>query len=1632
MPSRSWSALGSYLLAILVAAAVASYSPTDARAQSATWNVDADGNWSVGANWAGGVAAAGIDSVASFVFDITAARTVTLDQSFTVGSLVFNDLGANNDSNWNIVGGPAESITLQVTAGSPVITVTTPLGQASATIGAALAGNQGFTKNGPGRLILTGTNTFTGGVTISAGVLRANAVSLPIGNNLAIGGGVYESSGTFARNLGAGAGELRFIGNGGFSAAGGDLTVTLNGGALLEWSVTPDFLLTSNLVLGAANSTHRVDLTNSIELGAAQRTITVDGAAGIVNARITGDITGVSGITKNGGGVLELTGQNSYLGPTVINAGVLRGVRGVSIPNSNISLNGGILESNGTLFGAVGTGDFGIQFSAAANGGFSAAGGNFDVSFSDGATLVWGSTPGFLGTGNLLLGAASADGTVNFQNPLDFNGGNRTITVANGAAEIDARLSGALSNGGLTIAGNNGVVLELTGANTFAGGLTISNASVRFLGDAATALTSFAGNIALTSAGGGQTAVLHSSGTINRAVGAGAGELRIIGTAGLQGFSATTSDLVLQLGSLQWGQTNFFTGASTGVLSLGTASSSAVTELASSLDLNSASTRQITVVDNTNSGADRGRITGPVTSSIAGGTLLKAGSGLLELTGAGNNTNWQINAGAIRAGSAAITSGNINLNGGSFESTGAYAATLGTGAGQVRFGAAGGFSAGSSQLNVTLNGGSALVWNSTANFLVTGNALLLNTAFSESRVVITNSIDLNAVARTFTVNDNPNSAGDVAEISGAIIGTANTSRLLKNGTGTLILTGNNTYAGNATIAAGTLQIGDGGTTGSIVTAVANRGVLVFNRSDNLVYGGVISDTGALVKRGGGALILTGASTLTGGTTVSEGTLQIGNAGTTGSLAGNVVNNAVFAFNRTNALTFTGAISGTGAVAVNSGTVELTAANSYSGTTTVAGGTLRVTGDAQTYFFGGYTGNIALAADAAQTSIIQGFGTLQRPIGAGNGQIRFLGTGGTLGFSATTADLTLDFGSLQWGSTNFFGAGSTGGLQLGQNFSTAVTTLLSSIDLNTSTTRAITVGDNTAVTTDRTVIAGAVTSSIAGGTLVKNGAGLLEFTSAGNTAAWEIAAGQVRSTAAAATTGNILLSGGVWETSGSITRRLGTADGQIRWSTAAGGGFAAVGGPLTVNIDTDGNLGTLNALTWGAANFVPTGSALILGSNYATDRVTLQNPLAIANGNRAITVNDNPNTSADVAVLTGVISGNANGRIAKNGAGTLISTADNTYGGATTISTGTFQLGEGGTTGSVAGTITNNSLLVVDRSNLWAFTSTVSGTGSVVKRGAGNWELAGVNTYTGATTIEAGRITVTTGGQVVLTGGYTVAPSGTFHLATGGTTSGDGIIQVSGSAPIDNGGNNRGTLIIDAVAGSGTTSVQVHSGGLLHGSGTLNGSVLLESGGGLAAGDSVGTLTINSSAQNVWEGGSHIYFEFKNAGGSVAGADWDWLNLGATQLFLDATAIDRINLHIDSWLSDNTGHGLNDFNPTSSYSWKFASTGGITFPGPDAVPDLFTIVDSTPGAGVFGTGNPYSLGQGSFYVSQTGNDLFINYSATAVPEPTSFALAGLAAAGLYLRRRKRIRAANGQAEASSPLAEVATNGVADRS
>ncbi len=114
-----------------------------------------------------------------------------------------------------------------------------------------------------------------------------------------------------------------------------------------------------------------------------------------------------------------------------------------------------------------------------------------------------------------------------------------------------------------------------------------------------------------------------------------------------------------------------------------------------------------------------------------------------------------------------------------------------------------------------------------------------------------------------------------SDFSGVISGV---SLVRKVGTGTLTLSGANTFSGATTISNGVLQIGNGGSTGKFGTGVVtNEARLVFNYGDVLVTPNAIHGTGSVTNVGFGKVSLTGANTYSGPTTITAGTLAFGSA-----------------------------------------------------------------------------------------------------------------------------------------------------------------------------------------------------------------------------------------------------------------------------------------------------------------------------------------------------------------------------------------------------------------------------------------------------------------------------------------------------------------------------------------------------------------------------------------------------------------------------------------------------------------------------------------------------------------------------------------------------------------------------------
>ena len=229
-----------------------------------------------------------------------------------------------------------------------------------------------------------------------------------------------------------------------------------------------------------------------------------------------------------------------------------------------------------------------------------------------------------------------------------------------------------------------------------------------------------------------------------------------------------------------------------------------------------------------------------------------------------------------------------------------------------------------------------------------------------------------------------NSSGNyVFTGSGSIIGAGTT--LTKSGSGVLTLATANSYTGDTTITAGTLQVGNvaaipsGTGKGNVVdngaldlngysitvNNLSGAGTVIDNTANpattltvnnptgaSSVFSGAVTGAVALTEVGGGTLTLTGTNTSTSALTISAGTVQLGNGGAAGSVAGNIVDNAALVVNNTGSTTL-GNLSGTGSFTkLGAGTVSVIGADTRTpGGVTVTGGVLQIGN-------GGTTGSLA--------------------------------------------------------------------------------------------------------------------------------------------------------------------------------------------------------------------------------------------------------------------------------------------------------------------------------------------------------------------------------------------------------------------------------------------------------------------------------------------------------------------------------------------------------------------------------------------------------------------------------------------------------------------------------------------------
>jgi len=886
-------------------------------------------------------------------------------------------------------------------------------------------------------------------------------------------------------------------------------------------------------------------------------------------------------------------------------------------------------------------------------------------------------------------------------------------------------------------------------------------------------------------------------------------------------------------------------------------------------------------------------------SAVVGNGLAYVGydSGSVgRVTVSGAGTQWN--------SSAELTVGFSGNGGVNVTNGGAVASTLGTiGAGANSTGAVTVDGAGSSWTN----SGVLTVGNSGSGALTISNNATVSAASARAGVAAgsqgvinigADALSAAAAAGTLTLTG-PSPNLTLGATGGLVFNHTNTSGYvfvpgitgagkLSTYSGTTILTANNNYTGGTTIAGGTLQLGNGGTSGAIVGNVVNNGVLAFNRSDSVTFAGLISGSGVVNQNGTGATILTANNTYTGGTTISAGTLQLGNGGATGAIVGDVANNGALIFNRSNTLALGGQISGSGSVSqIGAGTTVLTGNNTYTGGTTISAGTLQLgNGGASGAIVGDVANNGALAFNRSDTVAFPG-------LISGSGSVSQIGTGTTIltADNGYTGGTTISAGTLQLGNGGATGAilgnvANNGALAFNRSDTVTFAGLISGSGVVNQIGAGATIltADNS-YTGGTTISAGTLQLGNGGttgailGDVANNGA--LTF----NRSDVQTFAGQISGsgvvnqigTGTTILTADNTYTGGTTISAGALQLGNGGTSGSIL-------GDVANNGLLAFNrSDTVTFAGLISGS--GAVNQIGAGTTVLTGNNSYTGGTTIAaGTLQLGDGGTSgAIVGDVANNGAlafnrsDVQTYAGRISGS--GVVNQIGAGTTVLTADNTYTGGTTISAGTLQLGSGGTSGAILGDVANNGALSFNRSDIQTFPGLISGSGTVNQIGAGTTILTADNTYTGGTAISAGTLQLGNGGASgailgdvanngalifnrsdvqtfpgLISGSGTVSQigAGTTILTADNTYSGGTTIS-AGTLQLGNGGTSGG--ILSNVANNGALSFNrsdsVTFAGLISGSGTVNQN---------------GTGTTILTAQNTYGGPTNV-----NSGVLRAGA-----------------------------------------------------------------------------------------------------------------------------------------------------------------
>ena len=1187
----------------------------------------------------------------------------------------------------------------------------------------------------------------------------------------------------------------------------------------------------------------------------ASAVVDADTLNGTVTITNTGSIQGETGIVTNSAATTIVNSGTIDVSPS--GHAIVMGAGDVTLElhaGSNIIglvADADVANGNNTL--ALG-GTVNASFDAALVGAQYTDFDEFVKTGSSTWTLTGAGTTGWtVNEGTLTADSAAAFGV---DQAYVVNGG--VLKIGAAGARI-GRLTGA--EGGTVDIGNSGTLtLNVSQDGTYGGSLTGSG-SFKKTGNAALTLTgdnsAFAGNIVLT---GGETVIDGSAMSGN-----------IVFLGGLDGASlavangGTFNAPNIIVGNSSNSITPGLEDESGSLLVSGTQSTVTTDFLTvgyygeGSLTIENGGTVSVNTV--TSVGAGEGSF-GSITvsgndSRLQGGTLQFGGSGQGELVLSGGatmqttNGSFGVNAGAKGTGtvSGAGTRWEMNKNGLGIGTNGVGILTVSDGATLVSSGSnadvkLGAGSSGQGQLTVSGTGSSV---TTTTNFIVgsygsgnvdvtsqaqiAGDKLIVGfTDGSEGSINVSGAGTLAKGTSYVMVGTYAGSAGAITVSDGATLksdgGRGVTLAYEAGSTGTLNI---GAAAGSAARAAGTIDAVSG------IQFGAGAGKLVLNHSDtDYTLAAGLSGTG-VVDVLAGTTILTGessgysgalnvsagklvlANTMAAASTIIglEGTLQIGNGGTSGSLNGDLENNGLLVFDRSDALHHNRVISGTGDVTVAGGAITLSGMNTFTGATTIdAGATLALSNQGRVNQSSSVTVNGVFdvtKAASVQINDLGGSGTVivgdAEMMLANASQVfsgRITGTGG-VNVSAGTLTLTnaSDFegglGISNGATVNLGNGGTTGSITANV---TNDGTLLFDRANDFSYLGQITGQGSVIKTGDNTLTFG---GSMSGGQLdVQQGTALFVGTISNNAHVGE--QGKLVFANSATTSYKGTLSG-----TGTV---LKTGTGTITFSGDSSG-FA---GDATIDGGTVLLTGKL-----GGTLLIDTAGTLQVGDGVKNGEL-----LADATNNGTLIFNQVGDYD-----YTGALSGNRG--LLKQGDGTLLLSGDYRYTGSTVVQGGRVRL---------LSQLDSATDLVVDDGEF-----DLSGTDQTI---------AGLSGGGGAVNLGTSTLTVNQSTNTVFGGSF----GGSGTIIFNGLGASPASINLTGESFDTFTGGLTLESIVMRVNGSMGGTITVGDDAALGGNGKIN-NLVVANGGTLLPGNSIGTLT--AAGNVVFEAGSTYEVEV-NANG----------------------------------------------------------------------------------------------------------------------------------------------------------------------